>query len=441
MANGNAAKRESRPKRPNYKHIHRFPLPLTVHPLPLLIPHNPLSVISIALSYLTYLIRPPQHEVFSAYFDPSTSSVHVTDPRTIRALWEMGFFGRGSLSRSEPTWLEREKKRRGLVDVETSEEVTGMRRVERREWKLERARKEREAIAERLKAESQSLENGDAAQEATGNGTILEPDVKSPDEISTANHDSTPNLLSKEAGVNVNSTASVEKTVRFSQEVETSIADSATATAADSSALKNEEHLQLSNEEAFFLAYGLGALQIYDDQGKSAIPTSSLFPLFRRHSYFPPRDSSSTLEPDDPFMLSYVAYHHFRSLGWVIRSGIKFGVDYMLYNRGPAFTHAEFAVVILPSYQHPYWSQTDERKNRVSKKLNRTWWWLHGVNRVQAHVKKSLVLCYVEIPPPPSTGNGATSAQPEDMDIGAVLGGYKVRELMIRRWVPNRSRD
>jgi tRNA-splicing endonuclease subunit Sen2 len=290
------------------------------------------------------------------------------------------------------------------------------------------------------------VKNGDAAEAVTANGT-LDHDGKFPDEICTANQDSTPVLpkpLSKEAGVNVNSTDGVEKTVRFSQEVEKTIAgplDSPAATSTDYSALKNEEHLQLSSEEAFFLAYGLGALQIYDDQGASAIPTSSLFPLFRRHSYFPPRDSSSTLEPDDPFMLSYVAYHHFRSLGWVIRSGIKFGVDYMLYNRGPAFTHAEFAVILLPSYQHPYWSQTEDRKKRVSKKLNRTWWWLHGVNRVQAHVKKSLVLCYVEVPPPSTTDNEGSPAQSEDMDIGAILRRYKVRELMIRRWVPNRSRD
>jgi len=45
---------------------------------------------------------------------------------------------------------------------------------------------------------------------------------------------------------------------------------------------------------------------------------------------------------DNPFLVHYVAYHHFRSLGWVVRSGIKFCADMLLYKRGPVFTHAEF---------------------------------------------------------------------------------------------------
>jgi tRNA-splicing endonuclease subunit Sen2 len=45
--------------------------------------------------------------------------------------------------------------------------------------------------------------------------------------------------------------------------------------------------------------------------------------------------------PDNPFLVNYIVYHHYRSLGWVVRGGIKFCVDYMLYKRGPVFSHAE----------------------------------------------------------------------------------------------------
>jgi len=45
--------------------------------------------------------------------------------------------------------------------------------------------------------------------------------------------------------------------------------------------------------------------------------------------------------PDNPFIVNYVAYHHYRSLGWTIKSGVKFCVDYLLYKRGPVFDHAE----------------------------------------------------------------------------------------------------
>ncbi|KAL1850352.1 tRNA splicing endonuclease subunit sen2 [Paecilomyces lecythidis] len=449
----------ARPQRPNYRHIHRFPLPLEVHPLPPLIPHNPLSIISVVLSYLTYLISPPHHAVYPAYFDSATSSVHVTDEKAIRALWEMGFFGRGSLSRSEPSWLEREKKRRGLLGDNTSEEATGKRRVERREFKLERARKEREAIAERLKQEATARQgttpSPDAAHlpsiDAVANGSAS-PTEKftvnkaKKSQVATSNQ---PVASGMEDGTTVKADGIGEKaengtkTVRFSPVVEEKefVADSEVSARlhdpemhiheeGEEEQLRNEEHLQLSNEEAFFLTYGLGVLQVFDEQ-KSVMSTASLLSLFRRHSYFPPKEFSTSLEPDDPFMLSYVVYHHYRSLGWVVRSGVKFGTDYLLYNRGPVFSHAEFALIVLPSYGNPYWSETESRRQYVSRKQARSWWWLHCVNRVQAQVKKSLVLCYVDIPPPQSGHD----------DIGDHLRRYKVRDFAIKRWVPNRSRD
>ncbi|OJJ33050.1 hypothetical protein ASPWEDRAFT_53099 [Aspergillus wentii DTO 134E9] len=444
--------RRPRPPRPNYRQIHRFPLPISVHPLPPLIPHNPLSIVTIVLSYLTYFISPAQQDVYSAYFDSATSSVHVTDEKTMRALWEMGFFGKGSLSRSEPSWLEREKKRRGLLGGKTSEEHTSQRRTERRELKLERARMEKKAIEERLKAEAAARESGatpadpNSVPDGATNGTATEKfslkkarEARQLESQRSVEQDAEKDALDASPGRR----KSIGKTVRFSPVVQEKqfLADSSVLhlpevvvdepKAEEELSLKNEEHLQLSNEEAFFLVYGLGALQVFDHQQNAVIPATSLLSLLRRHSYHPPRETSSGLEPDDTFITSYVVYHHFRSLGWIVRSGVKFGVDHLLYNRGPVFSHAEFATVVIPSYDHPYWSETEERRERAASKQARSWWWLHCVNRVQAQVKKSLVVCYVEIPPPSST----------EEDIGALLSRYRVREMVIKRWVPNRSRD
>ena len=47
------------------------------------------------------------------------------------------------------------------------------------------------------------------------------------------------------------------------------------------------------------------------------------------------------LRPENPFIVNYVVYHHYRSLGWTVKSGLKFCVDYLLYKRGPVFDHAE----------------------------------------------------------------------------------------------------
>lgn len=376
--------------------------------------------------------------------------MHVTDEKAIRALWEMGFFGKGSLSRSEPTWLEREKKRRGLLGELTSEEATGRRRAERREWKLERARKEREAIAQRLKEEAAAEEGIVPQPDAAADGPLDKP-AEFPASQAEAVEETQEKTVPQKIGDHATN-GSVDrrspngtKTVRFSpiveekkfvsdSEITTPITEPATGHQEETieEPLINQEHLQLSNEEAFFLVYGLGVLRVVDDTGKPIPSAASLLKLFCQHSYFPPRDPTASIESDDPFMLSYVVYHHFRSLGWVVRSGVKFGVDYLLYNRGPVFAHAEYAVVILPSYEHPYWAATEERRERAARKQARSWWWLHCVNRVQAQVKKTLVLCFVDIPPP-------SAVSPED--IGAFLRHYKVREMTIRRWVPNRTRD
>jgi tRNA-splicing endonuclease subunit Sen2 len=206
---------------------------------------------------------------------------------------------------------------------------------------------------------------------------------------------------------------------------------------------ENQEHLSISLEEAFFLSYGLGVLNVYCDDSTTVLPPTSLLSLFRRHSYHPPRSLSLPAEPDDPFMISYAVYHYYRSLGWVVRSGVKFSTDYLLYNRGPAFSHAEFAVVIIPSYTHRYWTESttiEQRKAIERKTSKKNWWWLHGVNRVQAQVHKQLVLCYVDIPPP-LKGEEDGMAKAKDVDIGMLLSRYKIRDVNVRRWTPNRSRD
>jgi tRNA-splicing endonuclease subunit Sen2 len=190
--------------------------------------------------------------------------------------------------------------------------------------------------------------------------------------------------------------------------------------------IENKEHLQLSAEEAFFLSYGIGALSILDPETKKAVPREQLLALFRSHSYFPPRED---LGPNDPFLVHYAVYHHFRSLGWVPRHGIKFGVDWMLYTRGPVFDHAEFGLIVLPAYSDAWWKENGVEAPRKS------WHWLHGVNRVLSHVLKSLVLVYVDVPPP-HVFDAAMAAG----GISATLKEYKVREFMVRRWSSNRNR-
>jgi tRNA-splicing endonuclease subunit Sen2 len=552
--------------------IYGQPLPLKTFPLPTFIPSNPLSLVHLLTAWVSQLInRPSSHPepIYIGLFTPDLRAVHVTDPRSIQALWKQGFYGKGSLSRSEPSWLDREKRRVGAGADKTSEEVTRQRRKERQEAKWERARKEREAIEQRLREEQEAAERGGDAGEAeeekgetirrvvmapTGPEEILRLpnshadlalsdshtdkatrtddfivvegnalNLGSLDTPSSSKPNSAPVLATISHGhistieyelpslptnpvietdilgrplingrpvtsmdptalnTSANRALSIDtlsngsttsppsaanevkrkKSVRFSPDVDdkgfgseepptpspmpmsgqTSFAHAANPSVAPQgdaheSVIKDREHLQLTPEEAFFLSYGLGVLSIHSPSSAQPIPTRDLLTLFRQASYFPP-PAIPQHAPDDQFMLNYVVYHHFRSLGWVVRGGTKFGVDYLLYNRGPVFTHAEFGVIVIPSYSAPYWtSEADEpTKSYVREKQRRDWSWLHAVNRVNSQVKKTVVLVYVDVPEP--LGREVE----ERMRVDEILGRYRVREFVLKRWVSNRSRD
>ncbi|GKT84426.1 tRNA-splicing endonuclease subunit [Colletotrichum tofieldiae] len=100
----------------------------------------------------------------------------------------------------------------------------------------------------------------------------------------------------------------------------------------------------------------------------------------------------------------------------------------MLYARGPVFDHAEFGAIILPSYSDQWWKDSDRQLPR------KTWHWLHGVVRVLSHVQKSLVLVYVDVPPPPQFEEALKKGPAEVFKL------YKIREVMVKRWSSNRNR-
>lgn len=112
------------------------------------------------------------------------------------------------------------------------------------------------------------------------------------------------------------------------------------------------EHLQLNLQEAFFLAYALSCLKIYDTSEVFQIffffffyisfffssqckPDNHLLPqreltiqeMWSTFLCVPHALSSNLIAADNPFIVQYVAYHYYRSRGWVAKSGVKFGVD------------------------------------------------------------------------------------------------------------------
>ncbi|KAI9664194.1 MAG: hypothetical protein M1831_002373 [Alyxoria varia] len=471
-----------------YEAIHARPLPLRTHPLPAFHPTNPLSFVRLAYSLLSERLTttpnstpsPSHPQILKAYYSPATRSVHVTDAESARRLWEDGFFGKGSLSRSEPEWLERERRR--LEEVKrgkrggTAGEVTERRREERREEKRERARREREELEERLRAEGKLIvgevtssesgkggekgAEGDVAAEVVvetivdghmihqADGKVDLEHMNGSATRSDSRCEDKPQVKAKSTSNDARKDSLAQKTKKPRTSTDTQLV------------LQNQEHLQLTPQEAFYLTYGLGILEIHPqpsadgaatDPSRPGLSNHDLLELFRRTSTFPPLPNSAerTLPPDDPFLVNYLVFHHFRALGWVVRPGIKFAVDWLLYARGPVFAHAEFAVLVLPSYERwpsgerpddDDYNATEGCKEHSVWRERGEWWWLHSANRVQNQVKKTLVLVYVSIPTEDEVAR-VEHDENGNIDIGALLSLYQVREFAIKRWSPNRNRD
>ncbi|KAL8376473.1 hypothetical protein RB595_007528 [Gaeumannomyces hyphopodioides] len=506
--------------------LYALPAPIRTFPLPSFYPSNPLSLAHVIYAWLSQTVfsRPPNEPstTHRGAWSPETRSVHITDPASIRALWEQGFFGKGHLSRSEPNWLKREQDRRGLGAGKVAEQLTSKRREERQRAKWERARIEQEAIERTRLEETRAVAHADAEKTPPNLSGLPSPVVEvsapaistpastitspvgplellrlpnSADDLVSAhalngsahgvvldamvdgNFNGTAHLANGNYDVNGSAPAATtnadtpstslktHKSVRFSPDVKSAtfelhdppspinpLSQSAAdlpiklpsepldtpAVALDAprpNEITDREHLQLSAQEAFFLAFAIGALAVVDPKTQSPLSTVELLHLFGDHSFFPPRISSLDspgLRTDDPFLVHYVVYHHFRSLGWVPREGVKFGVDWLLYRRGPVFDHAEFGLLVIPSYSDSAWTGLE----RKAPQRQPSWHWLHGVQRVLSHVLKSMVLVYVDIPPP----SAIRAVSDAESGISGLLKQYRVREVMVRRWSSNRNR-
>lgn len=73
------------------------------------------------------------------------------------------------------------------------------------------------------------------------------------------------------------------------------------------------ETLHLTFEETFFLMYGLGCLRVIDFDGK-------YLNIGETWEYF--------CKEQKCFLQKYVTYHYFRSKGWVVKPGLKYGGDF-----------------------------------------------------------------------------------------------------------------
>ncbi|NXE09877.1 SEN2 endonuclease, partial [Lophotis ruficrista] len=166
------------------------------------------------------------------------------------------------------------------------------------------------------------------------------------------------------------------------------------------------EYLQLSLEEAFFLVYALGCLSIY--YGEEPLTILKLWEVF------------SEVKPD--FKTTYMAYHYFRSRGWVPKVGLKYGTDLLLYRKGPPFYHASYSVI----------AELVDDSFEGSLRRPLSWKSLSGLNRTTVNASKELMLCYLIRP---------SDMTEKEMSTPECMKRIKVQELIVTRWVSSRERS
>ncbi|VVD01169.1 unnamed protein product [Leptidea sinapis] len=151
--------------------------------------------------------------------------------------------------------------------------------------------------------------------------------------------------------------------------------------------IKCEEKLALTTQEAFFLLYSIGCLKIVNN-GKF-LEVNECWNLF--------------LTGDCHFVEKYVVYHYYRSKGYIVKPGIKFGGDYLIYRDGPGINHADF-IVVIKFEQEP-----------------QNWLWTLGLVRMAASTLKEIII--IEVCKPVE----------EDIILPKDLCKYTVKELVLSR--------
>lgn len=175
-----------------------------------------------------------------------------------------------------------------------------------------------------------------------------------------------------------------------------------------------KEHLQLSSEESIYLTTELDTLQVFSPDG-SPVNTETLWTHF--------------LSINSRFVELYTAYRYYRSKGWVPKSGLKFGVDFLLYKEGPSFYHSTYAVVVTLVEQFLKPSLESLSKPHTT---GLTWREIITLDRVNEAARKELIVCYVVKPP---------SLSQDQLKLPTCPGSLQVFEVFVKRWVPEKERQ
>jgi tRNA-splicing endonuclease subunit Sen2 len=344
-------------------------------PLPFPAPSPPFNIFSPS-TYKSLISGPTPPRPYVGEWCPATRSVNVSNDAEGVEIWQRGMWGKGTLSRSSPAWRQRKSKEMTGGKKLSLEELTALKRKERAEFKEERLKKERLERERILRAEQA--------------GEQLPAEDKEDD----------------------------DKEDEPKRKRRKMIAQTTEGLPVYTESYLDKETLQLAPEEALFL-FHLNLLTItYNDHPLSLSQFLHLI--------------ASSSRPDDPFLVYYIVYYHYRRQRLIVKPGLKFAVDFLLYEGPILFTHAAHCVSVIGNYH--LWDPEDKLvRDKISWQEINLW------QRLMGNVRKRLKLVYVEIPSPDEGGDWRDVESREEFE--KVLLKYRIREVTNSRMVIARERD
>ena len=344
-------------------------------PLPFVPPSPSFNIFSPS-TYKSLITTAASPEPYVGAWCPATRSVNVNSDVDGVEIWRRGMWGKGTLSRSSPTWRIRKAQEMTGGKHLSLEELTALKRKERAEFKEERLKKERLERERVLRAE----QTGEELPKEE------EKDEEQP----------------KRKRVKMSSSQTAQELPVYSE------------------SYLDKEKLQLSPEEALFLFHLKLLTVTYNNRHLSLSQFLHLI--------------ATSSQPDDPFLVHFIAYYHYRRQRLIVKPGLKFGVDYLIYDRPIPLAHAAHCINVIGNYH--LWDADSEEK-LVRDKIS--WQEINLWQRLMGNVRKRLKLIYVEIPRPDAGRDWRDVESREEFEN--VLMKYRIREVMNSRMVIARERD
>ncbi|ETV92778.1 tRNA-intron endonuclease [Aphanomyces invadans] len=165
----------------------------------------------------------------------------------------------------------------------------------------------------------------------------------------------------------------------------------------------------LSRQEAYFSVKRYGVVDSVDEYQRWMTLEEAFFLATTGHIHIETLSTQGAMwaaftSADDSFPSRYTAYALYRSRGWIVQSGLLYGVTFVLYRMSPDIVHAEYMV-----YVHD-----------TTSSCALSWQLLQMLTRLAEDVKKTVLVCEVQ--------------RASDWDASLMYMGLVCKELCFRHW-------